>query len=349
MSRTASRAIDGVDGPVEVPRGRPTIYDVANRAGVSKSLVSLVLRGSANVSPARRDAVLTAIRELGYRPSQAATVLASRRTQAIQVVIDDYRNLWFVDLLDGLREAFKGHGYRVSVIDRTGEDAGAASALPLAAGIDGLVMACDPGEGLLTGWHGPTVVAGWREGNLVGADQVANDDEWGSRLAVQHLVELGHRGIGHLSGGGGAAGHRRKAFTETVAAAGVTGFVSEGGGGTTEEDGYQAARHLLRLQPDLTAVYAANDSMAVGALAAFKERGLAVPADISLVGYDDSPLAKSRFIDLTSVDDKSSAVGEAAGRALLARIDEPNRPVDHVLIEPTLVARGSSGPVREGR
>ena len=188
------------------------------------------------------------------------------------------------------------------------------------------------------------MVAGWREGNLVGADQVANDDEWGSRLAVQHLVGLGHRGIGHLSGGGGAAGHRRKAFTEAVAAAGVTGFVSEGGGGTTEEDGYHAAQHLLRRQPDLTAVYAANDSMAVGALAAFKERGLAVPADISLVGYDDSPLAQSRFIDLTSVDDKSSAVGEAAGRALLARIDEPNRPVDQVLIEPALVVRGSSGP-----
>lgn len=342
MSHTASRASGDGDDPAAALRGRPTIYDVADLAGVSKSLVSLVLRGSANVSPARRDAVLTAIRELGYRPSQAATVLASRRTQAIQVVIDDYRNLWFVDLLDGLRQAFDGRGYRVSVIDRAGDDS--ASTLPLAAGIDGLVMACDPGDRLLTGWQGPTVVAGWREGNLPEADQVANDDEWGSRLAVAHLVELGHRGIGHLSGGGGAAGHRRKAFSEATAAAGITSFVSEGNGGTTEEDGYHAAQQLLRREPDLTAVYAANDSMAVGALAALKERGLAVPTDISLVGYDDSPLAKSRFIDLTSVDDKSSAVGEAAGRALLARIDEPHRPVDQVLIEPALVTRGSSGP-----
>ncbi|MGS0686826.1 LacI family DNA-binding transcriptional regulator [Nakamurella sp. GG22] len=345
MSPTASKAIGGSDEPAVVPRGRPTIYDVADRAGVSKSLVSLVLRGSPNVSPVRRDAVLTAIRELGYRPSQAATVLASRRTQAIQVVIDDYRNLWFVDLLDGLRKAFDGRGYRVSVIDRTGDNSGAASA-PLAAGIDGLVMACDPGDGLLTGWNGPTVMAGWREGTLVGADQVANDDELGSRLAVAHLAELGHREIGHLSGGGGAAGHRRKGFTEAVAAAGLAGHVSEGLGGTTEEDGYHAAEHLLRRQPDLTAVYAANDSMAVGALAAFKERGLTVPADISLVGYDDSPLAKFRYIDLTSVDDKSTAVGQAAGRALLMRIDEPHRPVDQVLIEPALVARGSSGPAR---
>jgi DNA-binding LacI/PurR family transcriptional regulator len=349
MSRIASNDVGGGDEPVVVPRGRPTIYDVANRAGVSKSLVSLVLRGSASVSPVRRDAVLTAIRELGYRPSQAATVLASRRTQAIQVVIDDYRNLWFVDLLDGLRQAFDGRGYRVSVVDRTGDNSGAASAQPMAAGIDGLVMACDPGEGLLTGWRVPMVVAGWREGSVLGADQVANDDEFGSRLAVQHLIELGHRGIGHLSGGGGAAGHRRKAFTEAVDAAGITGVVSEGRGGTTEEDGYYAAKNLLRRHPDLTAVYAANDSMAVGALAAFKERGLAVPTDISLVGYDDSPLAKSRFIDLTSVDDKSSAVGEAAGRALLARIDEPDRPVDQVLIEPSLVTRGSSGPAHRHR
>ena len=142
------------------PPVRPTIYDVAHRAGVSKSLVSLVLRGSDKVSPARRDAVLAAIRELGYRPSQAATVLASRRTRAIEVVIDDYRNLWFVDLLDGLREALTDHGYRLSVTDREGTSGGPVPAL--ASGIDGLVVARDPGEGLLTGWSGPTVIAGWR-------------------------------------------------------------------------------------------------------------------------------------------------------------------------------------------
>jgi len=330
----------------EVPGARPTIYDVADRAGVSKSLVSLVLRGSTKVSPARRDAVMTAIRDLGYRPSQAATVLASRRTQAIQVVIDDYRNLWFVDLLDGLRAASNGRGYRLSVIDRAGQATDADSGPPLAAGIDGLVVACDPDAWLLAGWHGPTVVAGWREGDVLGADRVANDEALGSRLAVEHLVALGHRRIGHLSGGGGSAAHRRQAFIDAVASVGVAGPISEGRGGTTEADGYQAARDLLELHPDLTAVYAANDGMAVGALAVFKERGLTVPGDISLVGYDDSPLAQSRFIDLTSVDDKSHAVGEAAGRALLTRIDDPHRPAEQVLIDPELIVRGSSGPVR---
>lgn len=327
---------------------RPTIYDVARHAGVSKSLVSLVLRGSDKVSPTRRDAVLAAIRELGYRPSQAATVLASRRTRAIEVVIDDYRNLWFVDLLEGLRSALSDQGYRLSVTDRAGTAGGTAEhPLPtLAAGIDGLVVARDPGGDLLAGWHGPTVIAGWRAGEVAGADRVANDDEQGSRLAVEHLVGLGHRRIGHLSGRGGAAEHRRIAFEAAIEAAGAHGAISVGTGETTEADGYLAANELLEGSLDLTAIYAANDSMALGALAALKERGLSVPGDVSLVGYDDSPLARSRFIDLTSVDDRSREVGKAAGRALLARIDDPARPAENRLIEPTLAVRGSTGPAR---
>lgn len=330
---------------------RPTIYDVARHAGVSKSLVSLVLRGSDRVSPARRDAVLAAIRELGYRPSQAATVLASRRTRAIEVVIDDYRNLWFVDLLHGLRSALSDQGYRLSVTDRAGTVGGSEEQpMPaLATGIDGLVVARDPGGDLLRGWHGPTVIAGWRAGEVPGADRVANDDEQGSRLAVEHLLGLGHRRIGHLSGRGGAAEHRRSAFEAAVGAAGAHGGVALGSGETTEADGYLAAAELLDRRPDMTAIYAANDSMALGALAALKERGRSVPGDVSLVGYDDSPLAQSRFIDLTSVDDRSREVGEAAGRALLARLDDPDRPAEHLLIEPALVVRGSTAPVSPGR
>ena len=331
--------------------GRPTIYDVAERAGVSKSLVSLVLRGSESVSPVRREAVLAAISELGYRPSQAATVLASRRTRAIEVLIDDYRNLWFVDLLDGLRAALGGHGYRLSVTDRAAT-AGRDPDVPvpgLAAGVDGLVVAGDPGDGLLTGWHGATVVAGWRAGEFPRADQVTNDDEAGSRLVVEHLLALGHRRIGHLSGGGGSAAHRRTSFTRSMRRARARAVVAEGGGGTNEEDGYRATQEVLRRAPEVTAIFAANDSMALGALAALKGRGQIVPGDMSVVGYDDSPLARSRFIGLTTVDDKSREVGEAAGRSLLSRIDDADRPGELLLIQPALVVRGSSGPVRPGR
>jgi len=97
---------------------RPTIYDVASLAGVSKSLVSLVLQGSSRVSEPRRAAVLAAIAELGYRPSRAATMLASHRTKNVEVVIDDYRNLSFVGLLVGLRSELASHGYHLTVTDR---------------------------------------------------------------------------------------------------------------------------------------------------------------------------------------------------------------------------------------
>src|SRR5664280_2670970 len=100
------------------PIQRPTIYDVARRAGVSKSLVSLVLQGSGRVSAGRRAAVLTAIDDLGYRPSRAATLLASHRTKSVEVVIDDYRNLSFVGLVTGIQSALSADGYHLTVTDR---------------------------------------------------------------------------------------------------------------------------------------------------------------------------------------------------------------------------------------
>lgn len=328
------------------PAPRPTIYDVAELAGVSKSLVSLVLRGSERVSPTRREAVLDAIRRLDYRPSQAATLLASRRSHAIQVVIDDYRNPWFVDLLTGLRRSLNGEGYRLTVVDRsdTLDDGGCAS--PVAVGVDGLIIACDPDETLLTGWAGPTVVAGWRQGEAPGADHVASDEDHGSQLAVAHLQSLGHHAIGHLTGEGGAAVNRRRAFVDAVTQAGVDGVVCHGGAGTSEIDGHRAAGLLLRDNPRVTAIYAANDSMALGALAACGEHGLAVPSDVSVIGYDDTPLARARYINLTTIDDRSVEVGEAAGHALLSRISGPGRDVTQLLIEPALVVRGTTGPAR---
>src|SRR5664279_5126929 len=146
------------------PIQRPTIYDVARRAGVSKSLVSLVLQGSGRVSAGRRAAVLTAIDDLGYRPSRAATLLASHRTKSVEVVIDDYRNLSFVDLVTGIQSALSADGYHLTVTDRRLNahlaEQGAGSLL--STNLDGLIIAGEPDDELLRGWEGPTVVAGWR-------------------------------------------------------------------------------------------------------------------------------------------------------------------------------------------
>lgn len=341
----------GISGRVtDVVDRRPTIYDVAERAGVSKSLVSLVLRDSPKVSEQRRDAVLAAIADLGYRPSQAATQLASSRARSIELLVDDYRNLSFVGLVQGLRTGLTGQGYHLTVteIPRAGRSLDLPGVAPAA---DARVLAGEPGRALLAGWSGPTVVAGWRGDDADGeaeivrldADLVAADDELGGRLATGHLLDLGHRWIGHLSGGSGPAVHRRAGYQQAMAEAGLPALVV-GDRGTTEDDGYLAASTLLDGHPEITALIAANDLMAVGALAAAHERGRTIPTDMSVVGYDDSPLARYRVLDLTTVDDRSVPVGEAAAQALLRRIDDPHRPATRTLITPELIVRGTTGP-----
>jgi DNA-binding LacI/PurR family transcriptional regulator len=323
---------------------RPTIYDVARLAGVSPSLVSLVLQSPGRVSDRRREAVQAAISELGYRASRAATALASNRTKSIGLLIDDYRNLWFVDLLRSMQSALSNHGYHVTLADsQPGENRiqEAADGL-LAMHVDGLVIAAEPSESMLIRTWVPTVVAGWRGGVPDGADLVTNDDDGGGRMAVEHLLELGHTRIGHLSGMGGAAHHRRSGFRSRILEAGLEVRLAGEAGGTSEEDGYAAACRLLDQYQDTTAIFAANDTMAMGAFAALKARNLRVPGDISVIGYDNSPLAKSRYLDITSVDNRSDLVGTDVAHKLLARIQDPDLKPRRTLIDPVLVVRSTT-------
>lgn len=330
---------------------RPTIYDVAKSAGVSPSLVSLVLQNPDRVSDKRREAVRNAIAELGYRPSRAATTLASNRTKSIGLVIDDYRNLWFVDLLRGMESVLTEPGFQVMLADsRPGENRikEAADGL-LAMHVDGLVIAAEPGGTALGGAEVPTVVAGWRHGVPEEVSLITNDDDGGGAMAADHLMRLGHRSIGHLSGTGGAAAHRRDGFQWRTRQAGMDPVIVGEEGGTSEEDGYASACWLLDHHPGITAIFAANDTMALGALGAIKSRGLTVPEDISLVGYDNSSLAKSRFLELTSVDNRSDMVGMAVARALLDRIQGNPAGSHRKLIEPALVLRGTTAVPAAGR
>lgn len=321
---------------------RPTIYDVAQRAGVSKSLVSLVLQNAPHVSQKRRDAVLSAIAELGYRPSSAASSLAGNRTRSIGVAIDDFENLWFVDLLRGMRQVLDESGLNVSVADRhlnAHLERDPVDAF-LSMQVEGIVLAMETGGSVSDFGGVPVVVAGAR---VVppGADFVANDDVEGARLATQHLLELGHRTIGHLTGAGGIAALRRESYEAIMAEAGLPVVVT-GSGGTTEEDGYVATRAMLDARPGITGIFAANDVMLLGALAALRERDLSVPDDVSVVGYDNSPLAASHYLGLTTVDDRSVDVGIQAAQAILARQEEPDREPSHVLLSPRLVRRSST-------
>lgn len=338
-------------GVSSVPKRPPTIYDVAQAAGVSKSLVSLVLRGSPHVSEARRTAVLEAMARLDYRPSHAASALAGATTRTIGVVIDDYRNLWFVELLRGLQEGLAPHGLRIAVADHTLNAHVEAHPLDgfLSMRVDGLVIATEPTGAMGVPQGLPVVVAGHREGRIPDADIVANDDRLGGRLATEHLLELGHRRLGHLTGNGGAARLRAEGFRDALRARGLRAPVLRGEGRTTEEDGYRAALQLLDEAPDTTGIFTANDTMAMGALAAVRERGLRVPQDLSVVGYDDSPIASTHLLELTTIDGRNAQVGAAAAERLMARIGGERAAAGTTLLGPELTLRSSTAPPRTAR
>jgi DNA-binding LacI/PurR family transcriptional regulator len=331
------------NGASPMKQTRPTIYDVAAAAGVSKSLVSLVLRGSDRVSEASRAAVEKAIAELDYQPNKAASDLAAARTGHVGVLIDDYANPWFVDLLRGLGEVLGAAGYRLSVVDSLtlprAEDPVAAL---LSMRVDGIVVARDVPEVLLGRTAPPLVVAGTRANSPGGIDAVANDDTLGARLATEHLLGLGHRTIAHLAVAGGAGEAREASFLDTMRRAGARGVVLPRRDQASEHAGFEDALAVLRARPDVTAVFAANDVMAIGALGAALELGLDVPGRLSVVGYDNTELARTRLIDLTTVDDVSHDVGVQTARLLLARMSGED-PVDvRRTLEPALVVRGTT-------
>lgn len=332
---------------------RPTLETVAARAGVSRSLVSLVLRDSPKVSPARREAVLRAVAELGYRPNEAARRLAERRSRTVGVLLNDMRQPWFADMLDGLTPELHAGGKHILLgdgrIDRMIDETLTWSFLDL--GVDGLVLAGSiPMSPAIVEVASkiPTVAVGGRglDLGLPRADILASDNHQGGTLAVRHLIELGHTRIAHLSGQPGMAGRLRMAgYEDTMRAAGLEAHIEAGD--MTEEGGYRAAVRLLSGSKGAarpTAIFAANDLTCVGALSAAAALGVQVPEELSLVGYDNSMPARLRAMWLTSVDPAAQEMGRQAARMLLARIERPGAPGETRLTPPRLEVRGSSGP-----
>lgn len=366
MERSKRRS-EGRAGDRAADARPATIRSVAERAGVSKSLVSLVLRDSPQVSDAKRAAVLDAIRELDYRPNAAARSLVARRTHTVGVLLNDMRNPWFVELLDGLNSVLHAHGLRMLMADsrlgrRTGED---ATATFTELRVDGLVaVGTLPDTAALAEAAGrlPTVVAGTHDPRLPRVDTIANDDERGARLATEHLIGLGHRRIAHIAGLGGVGALRQRGFEAAMRAHGLSDGAVTAPSDGTEEGGYRAAVRLLgstrsgaaaggtgdreRRRP--TAVFAYNDITAVGVLSAAQELGLHVPRDLSLVGCDNTYLARIRHLWLTTVDNTSHDVGRRAAQCLLGRMEHPGRPAGHQLVEPSLEVRGSTAAPHRG-
>jgi len=337
----------------KVQPGKPTITDVARRAGVSKSLVSLVMRGADHVSPERRQAVNKAAAELGYRPNAMARSLVQRRTHLVGVMVSDLHNPFFADVVAGIQEQAARTGYKVLVNSGNRAAAREADAMEtlLQLRADGIILGSPVLDDEVIGRASrevPIVLVG-REAHGPAVDSVTNDDRAGAEVAVEHCVSLGHRRIAHIDGGHGAgAPARRHGYEAAMKRLGLGDLVSVVSGTYTEEGGHTGCLLLLGQKPRPTAIFAANDLAAIGALNAIEESGLKVPDDISLVGYDNTSLAALRHISLTTIHQPRLEMGQLALSTLLERIDQDREEPRRVVLSPSLVVRASTAPPREG-
>jgi DNA-binding LacI/PurR family transcriptional regulator len=327
----------------------PTQEDVAKRAKVSRALVSLVMRGSANVSEQRRRRVLRAAEELGYRPNAYARSLASKRLHTIGVLINDVTNPYFGGVYSSLAAAAEEAGFDLLVAPGTRSAAKEAALVHtlLEHRVAGLallspLMPTRELRSLTDSW--PTVLIG-RDASIAGVDVVTTDEHQAARLVLDHLIGLGHRDIVHVTGGTNRpAQDRAKGYRSAMRELGLE--PREVAGAFSDEAGQEAARKILRAARLPTAVVAANDLIAVGAMGVFESHGLRVPDDISVVGYDDSQIARLDLVQLTSVCQGVDDFGSAAIRLLLDRIDDLNTPRVVERIETTLVERRTTCPPR---
>lgn len=327
---------------------RPTIIDVAMRAGVSKSLVSLVMRGAENVSDSSREAVLEAADELGYRPNAVARSLVQRRSFLIGVMVSDLANPFFTDVIAGATDAARETGYRALV--NTGgrskdKEADAIDTL-LRLQVDGIVLAgavVDHATMERVGAETPTVITN-RASRSKMVDSIVLDDRAGVALAVDHLVDLGHRRIAHITGGRGAgAANRATGYRRAMTRHGLGDHITLIPGTYTEQGGTNGVRALMATAIAPTAIIAPNDLAALGALEALTAAGLDVPGEVSLVGFDDTFLAGLGHIDMTSVRQDARLMGAQAVEMLIERAEGHRSTSRHVLVAPTLTIRSSTG------
>lgn len=326
---------------------RATLADVAARAGVSRALVSIVIREAPGASAATRERVLRAADELGYRPDVRARLLARSQSRLIGTVFGMAGTFHF-DVLDGLYSAAEERGYELilsALTQSRGEDRAVQSLQDFR--FDALIMIGPDVEKPLLAGKVPLVLVGWHVDDP-DVDSVRTSDASGMRLAVDHLVERGHRRIVHVDGGAGTiSASRRDEFLRAVDAHGLRAEARVLTGGLTRLEGYEAARTMLDDPWLPTAVIGFNDEVAVSVLEAFMHAGHRVPQDISVIGWDNSAISKLPHIRLTTVSQDPPTIARLAVDRAIARI-EGGAPVGQrdVVLEPTLMVRATTGSAR---
>lgn len=333
------------------PAKPATLYDVAKKAGVSYQTVSRVINGSPHVSPKTLQRVQAAIRYLDYQPNKAAQMLVTGRSYTLQIITAGFGHYGPAQMIVGVERAAKSLGYRLlfsdtvdanpddiqAAIDNLGHVDGNIIITPIQSEIyDYLAAACQNSHyvqiGTRIGGNTPSVVI----------DQMA-----GSRLATQHLIDLGHRQIAEISGPHDwhDAIARHQSWLATLQANGLIPALSAEGDWTAE-GGYAAALALLESGAPFTGVIVGNDQMALGAIRALREGGLKIPGDVSVVGFDDIPEAAYFDPPLTTVRQDFLALGRQSVEYLVEMLKDPRTPLHQRILYPTFVERQSTSARR---
>jgi LacI family repressor for deo operon, udp, cdd, tsx, nupC, and nupG len=333
---------------------RPSSRDVARRAGVSQATVSHVINGASpgkhRVAPETRERVLQAIRELGYQPNGAARALRTRRTQLVALLTPDLTNPFYPVLAQAIQDVFQAHGYELLVSNSRGDAALERRFLDNAVrrGADGAVVVAwhlrrEDVEQALQAGLGLVSVGG--DFGHTGIGVVASRDHRGAIQAVRYLLRKGHRRIAHIGGDPGSLPGRLRleSYHAAIETAGLP--VQEDlivFGDFTRGSAQAPVRALMARDDPPSAIFAANDTMAVDALLAIQELGFRVPDDVAIVGYDDTTEARLVRPQLTTVRQPVAAMGRAAAELLLERIGDQAAAPRRVIFEPELIVRGSA-------
>jgi LacI family transcriptional regulator len=332
----------------------PTLRDVAREAGVHVSTVSRVLNDQAAAGRITQDTeerIRDVARRLGYRRNAIARALRTGRTLVVGMVIPDIANLYQAGITRGAGDTLSADGFSLIIAstDDDPEHARSQVSAMLGVQVEGLLygVAREDDEVLL-GLVDEDVPVVLFNRTVDGPDvsAVLPDDHTGTKLAVDHLLEFGHRNIVHVGGPEDVSStvNRLEAFETTLKTAGLIGghgFAHR----QTEIEGHRITRHLLEEFPETTAVIAANDRLALGAIDAIRDAGRTCPGDVSVVGFNDMPYGERFSPPLTTIRISQYELGSMAARLLLETIADPTRPTETQLALPELVIRGSTARV----
>jgi LacI family transcriptional regulator len=338
------------DGNRLVNRSITTIKQIAHATGVHPSTVSRAL------DPKKRHLVAEEVvkrivsqaEALGYQPNRLAANLRLGRSDLVGVLLPDIANPVFAPILGGITEALSVEGYAPIVADAGNAPSHQISFVEtlLSQRVDGLILATVSQDDELVGFcirRGLPVILVNRSEARDRVSSVVSDDDMGMRMAVDHLVDLGHQRIAHVAGplSTSTGTLRRDGFERAISHRGLRGLVREAIG-YTREAGAQAGAHLLAAGHEITAIVAANDLLALGVLDALKERGVRCPDDVSVVGHNDMPFMDVVSPPLTTIRIEHREMGRIAARMLVDTIKGDSADIQHVVLRPELVVRKST-------